>query len=92
MHGLWRTSRDFVFTGPEKGLAFLLADRGYDVWLPNARGTPYSMKHIKLNPDKDAKFWKFRLVKFQKVIYKKSNVMFDFQLARDWLLRSTSSV
>lgn len=39
-------------------LAYILADAGYDVWLPNARGTRYSRNHIRLDPD-SAKFWDF---------------------------------
>lgn len=62
MHGLLGNSRDFILTGPDKGLAYLLVDRGYDVWLGNARGTTYSRKHLTLNPDRDAEFWAFRFV------------------------------
>lgn len=62
MHGLLGTSRDFVLMGPERGLAYLLADRNYDVWLGNTRGTAYSRKHVKLNPNLDADFWNFRFV------------------------------
>ncbi|KAF2893340.1 hypothetical protein ILUMI_12833 [Ignelater luminosus] len=41
-----------------QSLAFLLADRGYDVWLGNFRGTTYSRKHTKLKP-RERKYWDF---------------------------------
>nr|CAD7407480.1 unnamed protein product [Timema cristinae] len=36
--------------------AYLLADRGFDVWLGNARGNTYSRRHIRLAPE-DPQFW-----------------------------------
>ncbi|XP_059058795.1 lipase 3-like [Achroia grisella] len=58
MHGLFCSSDDFVTTGPGVGLAYLLADAGYDVWLGNARGTKHSRSHISLSPS-CAEFWDF---------------------------------
>lgn len=57
-HGLLSSSADWVVSGPEKALAYLLADAGYDVWLGNARGNTYSRKHVSLSPS-DGKFWEF---------------------------------
>uniref|UniRef100_A0A1B0CJ10 Putative triglyceride lipase-cholesterol esterase n=1 Tax=Lutzomyia longipalpis TaxID=7200 RepID=A0A1B0CJ10_LUTLO len=57
-HGLLGSSADWVLSGPENGLAFLLADVGYDVWIGNARGNTYSNRHITLRKD-DSKFWDF---------------------------------
>jgi len=62
MHGLLCSSADWVIAGPGLGLAYILADRGYDVWLGNARGNSYSRNHTYLSPDTDpdrAKFWDF---------------------------------
>ncbi|XP_062557761.1 lipase 3-like [Armigeres subalbatus] len=58
MHGIFSTAADFVVTGPESGLAFVLADAGFDVWMGNARGTRFSRKSLHHTP-KDAAFWDF---------------------------------
>ncbi|KOB73727.1 Lipase 3 [Operophtera brumata] len=58
MHGLLGSADDYVVAGPENGLAYLLADEGYDVWMGNARGTKHSRRHVHLKPS-EAKFWDF---------------------------------
>ncbi|XP_045778232.1 lipase 3-like isoform X2 [Maniola jurtina] len=57
VHGLLGSSGDFVIMGPERSLAYLLADEGYDVWLGNLRGNIYTshVNYTKRNP----KFWNF---------------------------------
>lgn len=57
-HGLLSSSADWLLSGPEKALAFILADAGYDVWLGNARGNTYSKKHVSMSCDETA-FWDF---------------------------------
>lgn len=57
-HGLLSSSADWLLSGPERALAFILADAGYDVWLGNARGNTYSRKHVSMNSDETA-FWDF---------------------------------
>ncbi|KAJ3658405.1 hypothetical protein Zmor_010143 [Zophobas morio] len=59
MHGLLCSSADWIITGPNHGLGYFLADRGYDVWLGNARGNKFSRNHTTLNPDANPEFWKF---------------------------------
>lgn len=63
MHGLLDSSSAWVLMGAENGLAYLLADAGYDVWMGNARGNRYSRRHITLNPDGNRRnrqrFWDF---------------------------------
>ncbi|KYN15823.1 PREDICTED: gastric triacylglycerol lipase-like isoform X1 [Trachymyrmex cornetzi] len=56
--GLFGTSDCWVLIGAGKDLAFLLADKGYDVWLGNARGSSYCRSHVKLSP-RNKEFWQF---------------------------------
>jgi pimeloyl-ACP methyl ester carboxylesterase len=48
----------WIVNGPEKSLAFLLADAGYDVILANNRGTSFGSKHAYLTRG-DELFWQF---------------------------------
>ncbi|KAG5315911.1 LIP3 Lipase, partial [Acromyrmex insinuator] len=48
-NGILASSDFWVLTGPDKDLAFLLADEGYDIWLGNYRGNTYCRSHIKLS-------------------------------------------
>ncbi|KAK0159085.1 hypothetical protein PV328_010011 [Microctonus aethiopoides] len=50
-HGLAGSSADWVIPGPERALAYILADEGYDVWLGNNRGNIYSRHHRHMQPD-----------------------------------------
>lgn len=61
MHGFIENSDVFLDAGPGTGLAYLLADSCFDVWVGNCRGNNYGRAHVTLNPDKDAAFWKFSL-------------------------------
>lgn len=58
MHGLLGCADDYVVAGPDSGLAYLLAEDGYDVWIGNARGSKHSRRHVHLKPS-EAKFWDF---------------------------------
>lgn len=44
---------------PDKAPAFMLAKKGYDVWLGNQRGTKHSRSHKTLNPEVDHAYWRF---------------------------------
>ncbi|XP_001988742.2 lipase 1 [Drosophila grimshawi] len=58
VHGLQDSSASWVLSGPGKALAYLLSDRGYDVWMLNVRGNRYSRKHIIYHP-LQRQFWDF---------------------------------
>lgn len=58
--GLACNAAIWVLLGPGKALAYLLADRGYDVWLTDYRGAMFSRRHVNLS-DQDSAFWDFSL-------------------------------
>jgi len=59
-HGLEDSSATWVLPGPDHGgIAFRLAEQGYDVWLGNYRGNSYSRGHVSLNADTDNEYWQF---------------------------------
>ena len=43
-------------------MAIELANKGYDVWLTNSRGSKYSRRHIRYDADKDPEFWNFSFI------------------------------
>lgn len=62
VHGFMSSAHGFVLHDPDKALAFILCQAGYDVWIANTRGTKLSRRHTSLDPDLDAKqFWDFSL-------------------------------
>ncbi|CAO1343467.1 unnamed protein product [Diamesa tonsa] len=76
MHGIASTAIDYILSGPDIALGYLLSDNGYDVWLGNSRGNKYSMAHKTL--DVEAKeFWNFS---FHEIGYYDLPAMIDFML------------
>ncbi|CAK1590782.1 unnamed protein product [Parnassius mnemosyne] len=59
MHGLLQSSDSWLDAGPSAGLAFLISDACYDLWVGNVRGTYYGRRNVRLNPDTDEQFWNF---------------------------------
>ncbi|XP_065309604.1 lipase lipl-1-like [Dermacentor albipictus] len=56
VHGVVSSAADWVINKPNLSAGFLMADQGYDVWLINARGVPYSNYHVNLTTN-DREFW-----------------------------------
>jgi lysosomal acid lipase/cholesteryl ester hydrolase len=78
-HGVLASSADWVLLGPEKSLAYVLADTGYDVWMGNSRGNTYSRRHIKLTA-KRKEFWNFSWHEMG---------MYDLPAVVDYILNAT---
>jgi lysosomal acid lipase/cholesteryl ester hydrolase len=80
-HGLSTCSEMFVCSTPDDSLAFSLADRGYDVWLANARGSKYSQKHAHLSSSQN-EYWKFSIDQY---------AQFDVPAVVDYVLEQTGA-
>ncbi|KAJ3658403.1 hypothetical protein Zmor_010142 [Zophobas morio] len=78
-HGILSSSADWIISGPSKGLAYVLADEGYDVWMGNARGNKLSRNHTYLNPNTSDEFWDFS---WHEIGYYDLPAMIDFVLEK----------
>lgn len=81
-HGVGCSSDDFIVAGPNKALAYLLADECYDVWLGNSRGNKYSRRHVSLSPD-CGEFWEFSFNEMGR---------YDLPAVIDYILGTTNSI
>ncbi|KAL6135177.1 hypothetical protein ACLB2K_067405 [Fragaria x ananassa] len=57
-HGLTMDGAAWLLNPPDQALAFILADKGFDVWLANARGTKASRGHNSLSTY-DPTYWEW---------------------------------
>jgi len=58
VHGLMASSDTWVQFGPSQGLAYILSQSGYDVWMLNTRGNVYSEERL-AGRESDKIFWDF---------------------------------
>ncbi|KAL1534559.1 sphingosine N-acyltransferase subunit lip1 [Salvia divinorum] len=56
IHGLFMGGDAWFLDSPNQSLGFILANRGYDVWVGNVRGTHWSHGHVSLS-EEDKDFW-----------------------------------
>lgn len=73
-HGILENSDSFL-VNEKPAIAYVLADGGLDVWIPNFRGTMYSREHKTLDPDNDSAYWSFSMDEL--IIYDLKSI-FDF--------------
>ncbi|XP_022827914.1 gastric triacylglycerol lipase-like [Spodoptera litura] len=81
MHGILESSDTWMLLGPNKALAYLLADHGFDVWLGNSRGNKYCEKHVTLN-NTLSEFWHFS---WEEIAVKDLPAMIDYILQKTGL-------
>ncbi|XP_023946346.2 lipase 1-like [Bicyclus anynana] len=80
IHGLFQSADTWLDAGPDAGLAYLIANECYDLWVGNQRGNYYARKHVTLNPDRDPIFWKFSIDQMG---------IYDLPAMVDYILKNT---
>ncbi|KAK9884684.1 hypothetical protein WA026_007529 [Henosepilachna vigintioctopunctata] len=58
VHGMTACAKSY-FVNKNESAPIIFANKGYDVWLLNSRGTENSRGHIKWNATSDREFWMF---------------------------------
>lgn len=79
MHGLLGCSMDWIITGRNRSLAYLLSNNDYDVWLGNSRGTTNSKNHTNLSLE-SRNYWNFSWHEMG---------MYDLPAIIDYILKQT---
>ncbi|KAK9677743.1 hypothetical protein RND81_11G164100 [Saponaria officinalis] len=80
-HGLFMGGDAWFLNPEEQSLGFLLADRGFDVWVANVRGTRWSHGHVSLS-DTSKEFWDWSWEEL---------AMYDFPAMIEYIYRLTNS-
>ncbi|KAL0851504.1 hypothetical protein ABMA28_007295 [Loxostege sticticalis] len=80
MHGLLSSSQAFIAIGPKSGVAYNLADAGFDVWMGNARGNRLSRNHTLLNPNDPSEKFQFFNFSFEEIGMTDVAAMVDYSL------------
>ncbi|GAX72868.1 hypothetical protein CEUSTIGMA_g323.t1 [Chlamydomonas eustigma] len=60
IHGISLSSTCWVVNSPDQSLAFILADKGFDVWMMNTRGNSFSRGHVRYGAQ-DPRYWAFAI-------------------------------
>ncbi|XVF57823.1 hypothetical protein PTKIN_Ptkin07bG0013500 [Pterospermum kingtungense] len=55
-HGVLVDGMTWLLNSPEQNLPMILADKGFDVWIANTRGTRFCRQHVSLDPSQP-EFW-----------------------------------
>ncbi|XP_022154145.1 triacylglycerol lipase 2 [Momordica charantia] len=55
-HGVLVDGTTWLLNSPDQNLPMILADKGFDVWITNTRGTRFSRRHTSLDPD-SKEYW-----------------------------------
>jgi len=77
LHGVLGAATNWLTNLPNQSLGYLLADKGFDVWLGSVRGTTYSKKHVQFKST-DKAYWDYS---FQEIATFDVPAMVDFALA-----------
>ncbi|KAJ8737993.1 hypothetical protein PYW08_000588 [Mythimna loreyi] len=81
MHGLLESSDSWTLMGPDKALAYVLSDQGFDVWMGNSRGNKHAQTHMTLNTSM-SEYWDFTWEEI---------ALYDLPAMIDYILEETES-
>ncbi len=85
-HCLIGNSALFAMGPPANSLGLLLADAGYDVWMPNVRGNTHSRRHLTRDPEPFSAtgpdFWDFGM---------EEPALLDYPAAADYIAEVTGA-